>query len=82
MRKFVAVNERGLRIGQDHPKAVLTDAEVARLLDLHEQGFGQKRLAEMFDVSRRTVRGYLSGRTRCQLPAGFREGRMSPGRGG
>ena len=30
MQKTVAVNERGLRIGEDHPNAKLTDAEVER----------------------------------------------------
>lgn len=73
MARFVAVNERGFRIGQDHPKAVLTDAEVARLLDLHEQGFGYKRLAKMFDISRSAARNYCKGRQRCQLPARWAE---------
>jgi hypothetical protein len=33
-RRVVAVNERGQRIGQDHPHAQLTDAEVNILLGL------------------------------------------------
>lgn len=69
----VQINDRGLRIGQDHPRTVLTDAEVLRLLSLHRQGIGQKRLSKMFEVPRRTVRDYISGRTRGQLPSGFRE---------
>lgn len=32
-KKHIKVNERGRRIGEDHPRAVLTDHEVALLLD-------------------------------------------------
>jgi hypothetical protein len=81
MRKFVAVNERGLRVGEDHPKAVLTDAEVVRLLDLHDSGIGYKRLARMFDISRSQARNYCKGRQRCQLAAGFREVHIPSGGG-
>lgn len=73
MARFVAVNEKGLRIGQDHPKAVLTDAEVRRLLDLRDEGYGYKRLAQMFEIPKRTVRSYCAGRTRNQLPARWSE---------
>ncbi len=69
MARFVAVNDRGFRIGQDHPKAVLTDAEITRLLDLHDQGLGYKRLAQMFDISRSAARNYCKGLRRCQFPA-------------
>ena len=31
MQKTVAVNDAGLRIGEDHPNAKLTDAEVERI---------------------------------------------------
>jgi DNA-binding CsgD family transcriptional regulator len=81
MRKFVAVNDRGRRVGQDHPKAQLTDAEVERLLALREQGYGYKRLARMFDISARSVRDFCSGRTRSHLVAGFREVRMTVAEG-
>lgn len=68
----VAVNEAGLRIGEDHPKAVLTDAEVLRLLDLHDTGIGYRRLAAMFEISRSQVRNYCTGRQRCQISTRFK----------
>lgn len=33
---FVAVDENGQRIGETHPNAKLTDAEVEQIRDLHE----------------------------------------------
>jgi hypothetical protein len=33
---FVAVDENGLRIGETHPNAKLTDSEVEQIRDLHE----------------------------------------------
>ena len=31
-QKYVATNDRGYRVGQDHPNAKLTDVEVAALI--------------------------------------------------
>lgn len=52
MREF-AVNDAGLRIGEDHPNAKLTDAEVELIRSLHEDdGMTYETLAEKFEVSR------------------------------
>lgn len=72
MRVVVAVNERGKRIGEDHPRAVLTNAEVDRLLVLREEGLSYGKLARMFDVSKSSVRYYCKGERRCQVAASFR----------
>ena len=49
---FIPVNEAGLRIGEDHPNAKLTNADVERIRDLHENdGMTYKALAEKFEVS-------------------------------
>ena len=52
MQKTVAVNDAGLRIGEDHPNAKLTDAEVERIRSLHEDGMSYEALAEKFEVSK------------------------------
>lgn len=73
--RMLAVNELGIRIGEDHQRAKLTNIEVDRLLDLHEEdGVGYRRLAEMFGVSKRTVRDICAYRKRCQHAAEFRRG--------
>lgn len=67
--RSVAVNELGMRLGEDHQNAKLTNAEVDMLLELREQGWGYRRLSAKFEVSKRTVRGYCNGSGRCQIPA-------------
>jgi len=69
IRRVIGVNEVGARVGESHHNAKLTDAEVDMLLQLREEGWGYRRLAAMFDVSKRTVRGYCAGQRRCQVPA-------------
>ena len=56
MQKTVAVNEAGLRIGEDHPNAKLTDGEVEMIQQLHEEdGLSYKELAEKFEISKGAV---------------------------
>lgn len=74
MPKLVAVNERGRRIGEDHPRAVLTNHEVDMIFELHEIGWGYKRLAVKFEVSKRAIRDILTGRRRGQVAARFIRG--------
>lgn len=69
-RKFIATNERGYRIGQDHPKAVLTDIEVDALI--RDRGpeeaplMSYSKLAERYGISKSGVRDILIGRRRGQ----------------
>ena len=71
-KRIVAVNARGHAIGEDHPRAVLTNHEVDLLLELRAEGYGYGWLAAKFEVSKSTVRGYCTGQTRAQHPAGFK----------
>lgn len=54
----IAVNEAGLRIGESHQHAELTDAEVETIRELNEggmsyaQGLGWKAIAERMGVDR------------------------------
>jgi ribosome-binding protein aMBF1 (putative translation factor) len=53
---FIAVDENGLRIGETHPNAKLTDAQVDEMRDLRERdGWSYDRLAERFDIPKITV---------------------------
>lgn len=69
MQKLVAVNENGNRIGQEHPGAKLTDAEVAVMLELRDEGFSYAWLAAKFEVSKSCARWICTGRNRNQLAA-------------
>lgn len=55
MKRLVAVNAGGLRIGEDHPRARLTNAEVERIRSLHGEGVGYNTLAEKFEVAVCTI---------------------------
>lgn len=71
--RLLAVNEAGIRVGEDHQRAKLTNAEVDKLLDLHEEhGMGYGRLAELFGVSKSTTRDICRYLRRAQHAVDFR----------
>lgn len=72
MKRVVGVSECGVRVGQDHPKAVLTDAEVEQMLALRAEGWSYGRLAEKFEVSKNTVASICQGRRRVVIACAFR----------
>lgn len=58
-KKYVVVQfgESGHRVGESHHRAKLSDEQVDLIRDLHEEyGFGYKKLAHVFKVSRDTIR--------------------------
>lgn len=72
-RRVVKVNEHGRRIGEDHPRARLTDHDVELMLQLRQrEGWSWKRLARAFDCSRSQVRRICLGVHRAQTIAGHR----------
>lgn len=73
--RMLAVNERGLRIGESHPRAVLTDHEVGLLLELRDEGFSYAWLAGKFDVSKSCVAKLCRGEHRAQTPVAYRRAR-------
>lgn len=65
--RHVPVNERGARIGEFHQRAVLSDAEVERMRDLHEAGdIGYGRLAKLFKCSKAQAQKICTYRVRNQ----------------
>lgn len=69
MKRHVALNENGHRIGEGHPRAVLTDAEVDLVFGLIEDGLSYSLIAEKFEVSKSCIGHLASGRRRSQTPA-------------
>lgn len=68
--RLVTTNDRGLRIGESHARAKLTDHEVDLIRELHEEhGMGYRLLATKFEVSKRTIRDICSYRKRAQTVA-------------
>lgn len=54
MRVF-GVNDKGLRVGEDHQNAILTNDEVELIRDLRAQGLKYDTIAEKFEVSKSTI---------------------------
>lgn len=73
--RTLAVNERGQRIGESHPGAVLTDHEVGLLMELRDEGYSYSSLAVVFEISKGAVAKILTGQRRCQTPAAFKRAR-------
>jgi hypothetical protein len=73
MGQVVGVNDQGLRVGQYHQHAKLTDVDVLRLLELRRSsGWGYGRLAAEFAISKRHVRNICAGKCRRQPATRFK----------
>lgn len=66
MEKLIGVNENGLRVGETHHRAKLSDHDIDLIRELHEEGLGYRRIAEKFEVSWLTVRDIVKCRRRGQ----------------
>jgi ribosome-binding protein aMBF1 (putative translation factor) len=72
-RVTYAVNERGIRIGEDHHNALLTNEQIDRIRDLREDhGLSYKQLSLMFQVSFQTIASVCQYRRRAQTPFGWK----------
>ncbi|SAL47312.1 hypothetical protein AWB74_02121 [Caballeronia arvi] len=71
-KRLVGVNEKGLRVGQDHQRAKLTDRDVELMRQLHEQRMPRRDIAEKFEVSESTVDKIVNYRRRAQVAVKFR----------
>jgi len=69
-KQYIATNENGYRIGQDHPNAKLTDIEVAALI--RDRGpddaptMSLSQLAKRYGLSKSGVKGIIDGNRRGQ----------------
>lgn len=70
--RLVAVNDQGLRIGETHPRAVLTDHDVVLLLELRAEGYSYRWLGEKFEIHYTHARRICLGQGRAQWAARFK----------
>ncbi len=70
--RTIGVNEAGRRVGEDHHNARLTDGDVDLLRALHRQGWGYRKLAAKFEVSKSLVRKIVKGQCRAQVATAWR----------
>ncbi len=70
--RAIAVNNRGLRVGEDHQHARYTNREVELVLELRDSGLSYRQIACQMEMPRSTVASICTGRRRNQLPAGFK----------
>jgi hypothetical protein len=79
MQKAVAVNEAGLRIGEDHQNARYTNGEIEMVLALREDGKSYGEISRLVEMPKSTVRDICTGRRRGQYPADFKTVRVPDG---
>lgn len=72
-RIVYGINERGLRVGEGHPNAKLTDEEVDRIRDIYEEGFvGYATLAEYFHTTKESIAKICQYQRRATTPTSWR----------
>ena len=71
------VNSNGMRIGETHQRAKLSDCDIDTIFYLSAHGLSHRQIAEKFDdipggISKSTIRDILNGRIRGQGPGRIR----------
>lgn len=69
--RLVPVNDARRRIGEQHPRAVLTDHEVELVHALHEGGMALAEIARKMEVTKGSIWKIVHGYRRGQVPAGW-----------
>ena len=65
--RYVATNDRGLRVGEYHPNCKYTDQVVDQLREMHEDlGMTYKKISEVTGIPRHTVLRICSYQRRAQ----------------
>lgn len=70
--RMIAVNDRGLAIGESHPRAVLTNRDVDIVLELRSEGYSYAWIAMKMEVHKGTIAKICTGQRRGQYAVGFR----------
>lgn len=63
----VRVNERGLRIGESHHRALLSDVEIDQMFSDRGKGLSLRALAKKYGMSASGVKAILDGKRRGQI---------------
>ena len=67
MSRLIAVNDKGMRIGEDHQRARYTDRDIELVFMLKSEDKSVREIAGFIGMSKSQVWNILSGRHRCQL---------------
>lgn len=69
MPQYVAVNERGLRIGEGHHNSTIPDAVVDKIREMHEdRGKSYRQISMRLDIPIPTVAKICRYERRAQTP--------------
>lgn len=72
----IAVNERGIRIGEDHQNARYTNREIQHVLDMRDEGKSYGFIATVMDMPKSTVASICQGGRRCQFAVSYKTIKM------
>ena len=77
MVDMVGVSEKGARVGETHPRAKLSDADVDLIRELHEAGLSYRQIVLKFDedhlkVSKSTVRDIVECSRGCGVAVAWK----------
>lgn len=75
--KLVGVNEKNQPVGEDHPRATLTNGEVELIRELHAEGMSYSMLGEKFGVPKSTLSDICTYRRR-PVTVTWKKVRVSP----
>lgn len=70
--RVIGVNDKGLRVGEDHQNAILTNDEVERIRDLRAQGMKYDTIAGKFEVSKSTIAMICRYERRAEIATYFK----------
>ncbi len=70
---LVAVNDRGMRIGENHQRAKLTNHEVDLIRDLYDEGMRVSEIARKFEIPKSYAWDICHYNVRCQTAEKFKE---------
>jgi hypothetical protein len=71
-KKLIGINEKGRRIGEDHPLARFSNHDIDLMQRLKDEGVSLRRIAEIMECSVDQVKSVSCGRRRGQYPARFK----------
>lgn len=70
---YVALDERGFRIGETHHNATVTDAQVERIRDLYEyENWNVAQISEHLGISKNTIIKIVRYERRISTPHRWR----------
>lgn len=70
---LIALNENGLRIGESHANARLSDWQVEMIRTLHADGLSYSQLAKRFDQSKGAIAKICRYERRNQIPVDWKK---------